>query len=213
MARLRRLVVRLAPSTARKPPGLGHNNGPPLDLSWSGWIWRRAAAKAWKTPPREVALRRLRRAEQLGLSYRELTSALMDRGRWLGAIVFAPGALDRATPARLRARFAALTNCRVLVCQDSCASDGAGEAAALARLNAQLEDKISALRFVRCAQCRCRCGAPELPQAVRAWLDSGNAAPSEAFMVGGSARDLAAAEDASLALFKRAEDYFTARPA
>lgn len=65
-------------------PGIGHNGGPPLDMSWTGWLWRRALAKAWQTPPREIALRRLARAERLGLSYREYTAALMDTGTALG---------------------------------------------------------------------------------------------------------------------------------
>ncbi len=61
-------------------PGIGHNGGPPLDMSGSGWLWRRAVAKAWSQPRREVALQRLRRAERLGLTYRDFTAALMDTG-------------------------------------------------------------------------------------------------------------------------------------
>lgn len=66
-------------------PGMGHNGGPPLDsrtLDHSGqaWLWRRAVATAWAPPPREIALRRLERAERLGLSYRDFTAALMDTG-------------------------------------------------------------------------------------------------------------------------------------
>ncbi|MEK9968220.1 MAG: hypothetical protein VW600_03730 [Ferrovibrio sp.] len=61
--------------------GIGHNGGPPLvDMSWGAWIWRKAAAKAWATPPREIMLRRLARAERLGLSYRAYTAALLDTG-------------------------------------------------------------------------------------------------------------------------------------
>jgi hypothetical protein len=51
-------------------PAPGHNGGPPLDpdpppdpgVHWRGYVWRRAHRKAWKTPPREIALRRLARA-------------------------------------------------------------------------------------------------------------------------------------------------------
>jgi hypothetical protein len=68
-------------------PGIGHNGGPPLEaLSAHGWhahCWRRAHAKAWKTPPREIALRRLRRAEELGMTYREYTAIILDRGVFL----------------------------------------------------------------------------------------------------------------------------------
>ena len=71
------------------PPSPRHNGGPPLDdeddktASWRPWIWRRAHRKAWKTPPREIALRRLARAEELGMTYREYTLEIMERGKYL----------------------------------------------------------------------------------------------------------------------------------
>lgn len=68
-------------------PGIGHNNGPTFDMSWEAWVWRRAAAKAWKTPKPEVAMMRLKRAERLGITYRELTSVIMDSGVHLSAAV------------------------------------------------------------------------------------------------------------------------------
>jgi len=68
-------------------PGIGHNNGPTFDMSWEAWVWRRAAAKAWKTPKPEVAMMRLKRAERLGITYRELTSVIMDSGAHLSAAV------------------------------------------------------------------------------------------------------------------------------
>ncbi len=57
------------------------------DMSWEAWVWRRAAAKAWKTPKPEVAMMRLKRAERLGITYRELTSVIMDSGAHLSAAV------------------------------------------------------------------------------------------------------------------------------
>ena len=68
-----------------KPPGIGHNGGPPLDpdASWRSYIWRKAHKKAWKTPPREIALRRLARAEELGLTYQEYTLEILERGKYL----------------------------------------------------------------------------------------------------------------------------------
>ena len=56
-------------------------------MSWEAWVWRRAAAKAWKTPKPEVAMMRLKRAERFGVSYKELTAAHMDSGAYLGAAV------------------------------------------------------------------------------------------------------------------------------
>lgn len=56
-------------------------------MSWGAWVWRRTAAKAWKTPSPEIAKMRIRRAERLGITYKELTAALMNTGANLGAAV------------------------------------------------------------------------------------------------------------------------------
>ncbi len=70
------------PSTFFRPPGFGHNGGPPLDpgADWRAFCWRKAHARAWKTPPREIALARLARAEAIGMTYRDYTSVLLHRG-------------------------------------------------------------------------------------------------------------------------------------
>jgi hypothetical protein len=62
--------------------GIGHNAGPPLDpgVAWRHFCWKKAHAHAWKTPPREIALARLARAEARGISYREYTAVLLDTG-------------------------------------------------------------------------------------------------------------------------------------
>lgn len=66
--------------------GIGDNGGPPLDPeidpneSWRHWCWKRAVKRAWKTPGREIAMRRLARAEALGISYREYTLEILERG-------------------------------------------------------------------------------------------------------------------------------------
>jgi hypothetical protein len=65
--------------------GIGHNQGPPIELgiSWGHFCWKKAHVAAWKTPPREIALARLARAEALGMSYREYTAHLLDTGEHL----------------------------------------------------------------------------------------------------------------------------------
>ncbi len=70
------------------PPGIGHNGGPPLeeDDDPAGgrlYLWKRAHRRAWKTPPREIALARLARAEELGMTYREYTLEILERGKYL----------------------------------------------------------------------------------------------------------------------------------
>jgi hypothetical protein len=70
--------------------GIGDNGGPPLEdppdpnQSWRLWCWRRAHKRAWKTPPREIALRRLANAEAAGLSYHDYTLEILERGIHLG---------------------------------------------------------------------------------------------------------------------------------
>jgi hypothetical protein len=64
---------------------IGHNGGPPLEeelriVTWHAYCWKKAHARAWKTPPREIALARLARAEELGMTYREYTAIVLDRG-------------------------------------------------------------------------------------------------------------------------------------
>src|SRR5260221_7835842 len=93
-------------------PGIGHNNGPTFDMSWGAWVWRRASAKAWKTPSPEVAKMRVRRAERLGITYRELTSALMDSGANLGA---AGLPLSLAAAGHRRAKGASVVGPRKLI--------------------------------------------------------------------------------------------------
>jgi hypothetical protein len=73
--------------------GIGDNGGPPLeedpledaDRSWRLWCWKRAHRRAWKTPPREIALRRLANAGAAGVSYRAYTLEIMERGVYLPA--------------------------------------------------------------------------------------------------------------------------------
>jgi len=62
--------------------GIGHNGGPSLDpgADWRAFCWRKAHARAWRTPPREIVLARLSRAQALGMTYRQYTSVLLDRG-------------------------------------------------------------------------------------------------------------------------------------
>jgi len=69
-------------SVFRAAPGIGHNGGPPIDpgVERRRFCWRKAHAFAWRTPPREIALGRLARATALGMTYRQYTAVLLDRG-------------------------------------------------------------------------------------------------------------------------------------
>jgi hypothetical protein len=68
------------------PPG--HNGGPPLEEpdpeeGWRLHCWRQAHRRAWRGPGREIVLRRMARAEELGMSYHDYTLEILERGRYL----------------------------------------------------------------------------------------------------------------------------------
>lgn len=209
----------------RRPIGralLGHNGGPPLDWSGEMFLWKRAVAKAWKTPPREIALLRLNRAEQLGLSYRAFNAVLMDRGRWLNTIVFSLSAL--ATVADFSARtddglpplagavvekFAALRNADVLVLGDPLrdrrliGNRSAGDLRAM--LNTRLAGKITGLEVVAGTFD----GPDPRQERIADFLRCNGRLAADTFMVGNTLDDLALAEQAGLPLFLWADEYFT----
>jgi hypothetical protein len=63
---------------------LGHNNGPDwFEVAlYVAYCWKKAYEKAWAPPSHELAVKRARRAEELGLSYREYALEIMERGRF-----------------------------------------------------------------------------------------------------------------------------------
>ena len=70
------------------PATVGHNGGPPLEEEprpggFVHYCWKRAHRAAWRNPGYEIMMRRLKRAEELGLSYREYTAIILDRGVYL----------------------------------------------------------------------------------------------------------------------------------
>jgi hypothetical protein len=92
--RFRRPVPpRPAELTAADIAGLGHNGGPPLDHvpEWgvggvgTYFVWRAASEAAFRSVPAETAIRRAKKAESLGLTYREYQLEILERGRFLQA--------------------------------------------------------------------------------------------------------------------------------
>jgi hypothetical protein len=77
-----------------RAPRIGHNGGPPLDdehvPEWGRgeignyFYWRAAHRAAWRAVPHEMMLRRLDKAQRLGLTYEEYTLEILDTGRYLG---------------------------------------------------------------------------------------------------------------------------------
>ncbi len=167
---------------------IGHNGGPPLDLSFSAHAWRKAHAKAWRTPPREIALARLKRAERVGLTYRDYASVLMDRGSTLSVVVMAPGVLKAGPAAAVRAKLAAIRGATLFILSEPHDLLDA----------AWLEGASEVIRAPRAG----------LAGAVRAALKERLLPPASAFMVGQGAADRQVCEDCGLPLFKPAAEYF-----
>lgn len=73
------------------PPSIGHNQGPPLDEPTPPWrggdlltyfAWEAACDRAWGSVPYDIVMLRMRRAAALGMTYREYTLEIMERGRF-----------------------------------------------------------------------------------------------------------------------------------
>ncbi|HEV7690057.1 MAG TPA: hypothetical protein VGO52_04520 [Hyphomonadaceae bacterium] len=62
---------------------LGHNNGPDIleNLLFKEWRWRQAQKAAFAPPDAETGARWARKAEELGLTYKEYRLELLERGR------------------------------------------------------------------------------------------------------------------------------------
>ena len=126
---------------ATDTPAIGHNQGPPLNLSgsWSGYCWSRARREAWDNPPIEVVRRRLRRADELGLTYRQYAAVLLNTGVRSEALVFDLSAIAQTRPRsrplapsplvpsldeiieRMAAKLRTLRNCKVLAAAEEVA--------------------------------------------------------------------------------------------
>jgi hypothetical protein len=194
----------------RRLPGIGHNGGPPLvDMSYTAWIWRRAVQRAWATPPREVALRRLQRAERLGLTYRDYTAALLDTGANLSTALLplhhlcdGQGYHD-AVAAALR-RF----DGRLLLVLDGAAvalPEAAARRRLLARLNADCDGRIEAMLAL---PFRVDDTDAARAQRLRRLLRHHGVPRKECFWLGATPAESALAEAAGLGWFKPVHRWF-----
>ncbi|HEX6956586.1 MAG TPA: hypothetical protein VF194_01245 [Ferrovibrio sp.] len=215
------LLLRRPPSLPSPLPGIGHNGGPPLDMSWKAWLWRRAIAKTWETPPREIALRRLRRAEALGLTYRDYAAALLDTGSHLSTALLPlhhvaamqrrrDGGMDLAVAPRLAdciARF----NGRLLIVIDEAYTgrfDRAGKRRLRAALQSAFEGRFEALIVL---PYRTMEGDAAIAAHLGRQLAKIRVPRKEAFYLGATAAELSFAEAAGLGFFKPIHAWFADR--
>ena len=74
-------------------PGIGHNGGPPLEggFQWGDapvdvyYAWKRAYQQVWKEVSYHTMVRRVKKAEELGLTYEEYVLEILFNGRYLQA--------------------------------------------------------------------------------------------------------------------------------
>ncbi|MEM0944201.1 MAG: hypothetical protein AAGI70_09665 [Pseudomonadota bacterium] len=76
-------------------PGIGHNQGPPLEpgRSFRRFAWKKARAALMPRLPLEVLRRRVARAKELGLAYPAYASILLGSGRDIVGFLFTAEAI------------------------------------------------------------------------------------------------------------------------
>ena len=76
-------------------PGIGHNQGPPLEAGHGLRVhaWKKARAELMPKLPLEVLKRRVARAKALGLEYPQYASILLGTGRDVVAFLFTSDAI------------------------------------------------------------------------------------------------------------------------
>lgn len=202
--------VQLEPSEAAAP-ALGHNGGPQFDASGGSWLWRRAVRRAWKTPPRDIALSRLRQAEALGLSYHEFAAVLLDRGHHLRGLVLAVDTIAALMSTPVIARLRALPEISMLACvrlPAVCAPAWRPSDAILTtQLNDVLDGRLTRAVWTRSPRERRFTEARPLAAAIMEFAIDQNLPPGAMFMVGARRSDLHAASVTGLALFKSTQSY------
>ncbi|MFN4310510.1 MAG: hypothetical protein ACK4FK_07955 [Ferrovibrio sp.] len=198
--------------------GIGHNGGPPLDMSGVAVAWRRAHAKAWQAPPREIVQMRLRRAARLGLSYRDVTLALLDRGCHLSTLLlplhhaFAAtrdrdGGLHLAAAPEITDKIARLDGRLFLLLDEAMTGplDAATRRALLQRINASHDGKVEALLTL---PFRPMDTEAQRAQRLRRLLRQHGAPRQECVLLGLTWAEIRLAEAAGLGLFKPVGDWF-----
>jgi phosphoglycolate phosphatase-like HAD superfamily hydrolase len=204
---------------------IGHNNGPALDEPQERggrarlYYWRKAHKAAWRTPPIEIVKLRARAAEDLGISYRDYTSILMDRGRRPSAVFFAlagtlvrtrNGAIDadhegvvKLMPG-VKERFRRLGACNAFVLAEGGLAEEAVENC-VRQVGDLCAGKITDYAVGGATQ-------TELLESVRRLLTKHALPPSQTVLVGDAVEHERCAEAAGLARFFWSWRYFGEKP-
>ena len=192
-------------------PGIGHNQGPPMDAghSWRKHVWTKARKELLPKLPLEVIRRRVARAKELGLEYPAYASILMGTGRDIVGFLFTCDALGLRLeksielPDPIAAKLADVKAKHLLA-----AEEAAGPEEIAKRLAAEHSLTIE--------------GTAALPDpdrvpwtagraAIRAALDPLKLPSDTVVMIGTRAHERDWADAARLAKFLPAESYFPAQ--
>lgn len=220
------------PFDNRKPPGIGHNGGPPLSMagSWTGHVWRKAKKQAWANPGIEVVRLRARRAAELGLDYHRYQAISMHAGRPPAALFFdLGGTLVRIVGERVwtaidgtvallpgvadKLRGLKVPSVYVVSNQSAVAAGLITEAEAhgyVEQVNAAGDHRIADHRICTAGRNADHPWRKPRPGMVIDLLQCHRLPPSAAIMIGDAMTDEACAGSAGLAGFIWANDYFTA---
>jgi len=189
------------------PALIGHNQGPAIarEGSWHSFTWRRAHKNAWKAPPIETLRLRCRRAAGLGLTYRQYTSALMDRGVHLQAVIFdLDGTLVRMENGQVQPLPGVLEKLARLAAPGIFVITGNGQAASIIEwLNKFCGGIIADYGIYR--------DAADATSTILNLLARNNLPPAAAVMVGADIAGENCAQTAKLAKFIQAGAYFAGR--
>lgn len=188
-------------------PGIGHNQGPPIERgrSWRAHCWKTARRELLPKLPLEIVRRRVARARQLGLAYPQYASILLGTGRDIVAFLFTSDGLglrlerELRMPQQVAAKLTGLERCdRLLI---------AGPGHDLGTLGQELAARRIPFASVAPAPAR---GAHwgEGRAAIRAVLDPRRLPGDAVVMVGTAPEERVWADAARLAGFLPADSYF-----
>ncbi|MEM8792887.1 MAG: hypothetical protein AAGE80_14800 [Pseudomonadota bacterium] len=189
-------------------PGLGHNQGPPLERgrSFRKFAWGKARAELMPKLPLEVLKRRVVRAKELGLAYPQYASILLGTGRDVVAFLFTSDAIGLRVEREMRLSGEAVQKLpgiggdRLLF-----VPRGINVQAVRAELSARHGIEIAGAATEPGGQAGFREGGRE----IRALLDPLKLPSDTVVMIGTEPRERDWAEAARLAKFLPSEAYFT----
>ena len=190
-------------------PGIGHNQGPPLDggIGFRRFAWKKARKELLPRLPLEVLKRRVRGAQQLGLAYPAYASILLGTGRDIVGFLFTCDALGMRLSRTLALPEPVATKLRGLEHVDAMLAaehDRPGDLGTLLTQETSLHF-ASATRLPR-PQARPDAGR----RAIRAALDPLKLPGDAVVMIGTQPHERAWADAAKLARFIPSESYFSA---